>query len=105
MKIVYAINFYNETAHDGPVVAGNVYATKELAIEQLRRWRKAIEAGKWDGATFVKWHDSDDKDVTWMRISRQGYRSFPEGSTLFLEEHCYSVEPVPVIEAEDELVD
>ena len=102
-NVVYAINDYNETSRtDSPA---SLYATEELAVEQLRRWRKAIEAGKWDGATFVKWHDSDSEEVTWMRIARKGYRSFPEGSVLFLEEHCYSVEPVPVIETEADLVD
>lgn len=91
MKNLYAINDYNETSRtDSPA---GLYATEELAIEQLRRWRKAIEAGKWDGTTFVKWHDSDDKEVTWMRIAR------------FLEEHCYSVEPVIVNETEDDLID
>ena len=66
MKNVYAINFYNETANTGPEIAG-IYATEELAIEQLRRWRKAVEDGKWDGETLVKWYDRDTKDVIWMR--------------------------------------
>ena len=104
MKNVYAIIDYNKTAHTEPVIK-DIYATEELAVEQLRRWRKAIEAGKWDGATFVEWHDSDAKEVTWMRITRKGYRHFAEGTTLFLEKHCYSVEPVPMIETEDDLTD
>jgi hypothetical protein len=99
MKNVYAINFYNETAHTGPEIAG-IYATEELAVEQLRRWRKGVEDGKWDGATFVKWHDSDTEEVTWMRIARKGYRYFTEGVT---EEHCYSVESISVKETEDDL--
>ena len=103
MKNLYAINDYNETAHTGAPVG--LYATEELAVEQLRRWRKAIEAGKWDGATFVKWHDSDSEEVTWMRIARKGYRHFAEGTTLFLDKHCYSVEPVHVKKTEDDLFD
>ena len=97
-NVVYAINDYNETAHTNAAIG--LYATEELAIEQLRRWRKGIEAGKWDGATFVKWHDSDSEEVTWMRIARKNYSSCAEG---LMEEHCYSVEPVPVKETEDDL--
>ena len=99
MKNVYAINFYNETANTGPEIAG-IYATEELAIEQLRRWRKAVEDGKWDGETLVKWYDRDTKDVIWMRTERKGYRYFAEGVT---EELRYAVEPISVKETEDDL--
>ena len=68
-------------------------------MRQLRRWRKAIEAGKWDGATFIKWHDSDAEEVTWMRVARKSYRC-PDGGA---EKHCYAVESVPVKETENDL--
>ena len=97
-NIVYAINDYNEADHTNAAIG--LYATEELAIEQLRRWRKAIEAGKWDGTTFVKWHDSDAEEVTWMRIARKGCHC-PDGGVT--EEHCYAVEPVPVKETENDL--
>lgn len=101
MKNVYAIIDYNETAHTEPVIK-DIYATQELAIEQLRRWRDAIAAGKWDGVVSVKWHDGDNETVTQMRVSWKGYRYFTDGVTA---KRCYSVEPVTVKETEDDLVD
>lgn len=98
-NIVYAIIDYNVTAHTNAAIG--LYATEKLAIEQLRRWRKAIEAGKWDGTTFVKWHDSDAEEVTWMRIMRKGY-NYSNGVTV-TNEHCYTVESVPVKETENDL--